>query len=280
MIVWLASYPTSGNTFVRSLLSSYIFSNDGNFNFELLKNIKQFPDNLLFEQLGVNTDNEIEMYQNYINSQKIFNNKDSIRFLKTHSCFVNKEGFRFTDGHNTLGVIYIVRDPRNIVTSFSHHFQQTPKQSLESILSHQYLGKTSEKHALTYLASWKYHYNSWKVFEDYNRYLLIRYEDLISDTEQTFLKILKFISLLAKKKFTLDKDKFRNTLNTTKFDKMQKLEASESFDEAKINMKTGEKIKFFNLGADNNWKKILDKDFADKLSEIFKDDLNEIGYRS
>ena len=62
---------------------------------------------------------------------------DSIRFLKTQSCFVNKEGFRFTDGHNTLGVIYIVRDPRNIITSFTHHFQQTPKQSLESLLSHQ-----------------------------------------------------------------------------------------------------------------------------------------------
>ena len=39
-------------------------------------------------------------------------------------------------------------------------------------------------------------------------------------------------------------------------------------------------IPFFNLGPDNNWKKILDKGFADKLSEIFKDDLNEIGYRS
>ena len=82
MIVWLASYPKSGNTFVRSLLSSYLFSEDGNFNFELLTNIKQFPDNSLFKQLGVDTDNEEEMCKNYINSQKIFNKKDSIRFLK------------------------------------------------------------------------------------------------------------------------------------------------------------------------------------------------------
>ena len=41
MIIWLASYPKSGNTFVRSLLSSYIFSKDGNFNFELLKEIPE-----------------------------------------------------------------------------------------------------------------------------------------------------------------------------------------------------------------------------------------------
>ena len=71
------------------------------------------------------------MYKNYINSQKIFNKKDSIRFLKTHSCFVNTNKFKFTDRHNTLGVIYIVRDPRNIVTSFSHHFQITEEQSLK-----------------------------------------------------------------------------------------------------------------------------------------------------
>ena len=91
MIIWLASYPKSGNTYVRSLLSSYIFSKDGNFNFELLKNIKQFPDNFWFKKLGIDTNNENEMYKNYINAQKLFNNEKSIRFLKTHSSFVFKK---------------------------------------------------------------------------------------------------------------------------------------------------------------------------------------------
>ena len=43
MIIWLASYPKSGNTWLRSLLSSYFFTNDGSFNFNILKNIDQFP---------------------------------------------------------------------------------------------------------------------------------------------------------------------------------------------------------------------------------------------
>ena len=43
MIIWLASYPKSGNTWLRSLLSSYYFSTNGEFNFELLKKIDQFP---------------------------------------------------------------------------------------------------------------------------------------------------------------------------------------------------------------------------------------------
>ena len=278
MIIWLASYPKSGNTFVRSFLSSYVFSKDGIFNFELLKNIKQFPDNSLFEKIGVDTKNQEEMNKNYINSQKVFYNEKSIRFLKTHSCFVNKEGFRFTDGHNTLGVIYIVRDPRNIVTSFSHHFQQSVEESSEALITHKYLGKDSELHCTTYVGSWKYHYNSWKVFEKYNRYLLIKYEDLINNREKTFLKILKFIAHLGKVKFSLDNEKFNNTLKSTSFDQVQKLEEQNSFAEAKVNKNTGKKIKFFNLGVKNDWKKLLDVKIKDKLEKELQNEMKELNY--
>ena len=278
MIIWLASYPKSGNTFVRSLLSSYIFSKNGDFNFELLNNIKQFPDNSLFKEIGVDINNEDEMFKNYINSQKVFNEKKTIRFLKTHSCFVNSKDFKFTDRHNTLGVIYIVRDPRNIINSFSHHFQQTPKQSFETLLSHQYLGKTSEKHCLTYVGSWKYHYNSWKVYEKFNRYCLIKYEDLVNDTEKTFFKILKFIAHLGRVKFTYDKDKFINTIKTTDFKNMQKMEERETFSEAKENAKTGEKIKFFNLGVKNDWKKLLDKEIKENLEKELEVEMRELNY--
>ena len=277
MIVWLASYPKSGNTFVRSLLSSYIFSKDGNFSFELLKNIKQFPDRSLFKRIGVDINNDDEMYKNYINTQKIFNKKDTIRFLKTHSCFVNTKTFQFTDRHNTLGVIYVVRDPRNVITSYSHHFQKTPQESLELLLSHQIL-KKDDRHCTTYLGSWKYHYNSWKVFRRFNKYLLVRYEDLISDTEKTFLNILKFIAHLGRVKFSLDKEKFENTLKTTGFEKMRALESKESFAEAKEDKNTGKKIKFFNMGIKNDWKKLLDKNIRESLDKELADEMRELNY--
>ena len=139
MIIWLASYPKSENDFARSLLSSYIFSKDGSFHSELLENIDLFPSNSLFNQLGVNINNEDEMYENYINSQKILNKKDSIMFLKTHSCFVNTNKFKFTDRHNTLGVIYIVREPRNIIPSHTQDFKITEDQSLKFLLSETFL---------------------------------------------------------------------------------------------------------------------------------------------
>ena len=220
MIIWLASYPQSGNNFVRSLLSSYIFSQDGIFDTNLLENIDLFPNNSLFKQLGVNINNEDEMYRNYINSQKILNKKDSIIFFKTHSCFVNTDKFKFTDRHNTLGVIYIVRDPRNIIPSHSQDFKITEEQSLKYLLSETFLGKESQSYCTTYLGSWKNHYNSWKVFRRFNKYLLVRYEDLINETEKTFLNILKFIAHLGRVNFTLDKKKFENSLKTVEIGKM------------------------------------------------------------
>ena len=277
MIVWLASYPKSGNTFLRSLLASYIFSKDGNFNFELLKNIKQYPAKSLFKHLGVDTDNDEEMYKNYINTQKIFNKKNSIRFLKTHSCFMNTKTFQFTDRHNTLGVIYIVRDPRNIVSSYSHHFQKTPHESFECLLSHQVLPKDA-RHCTTYLGSWKFHYNSWKVFRRFNKYLLVRYEDLINDTEKTFLNILKFIAHLGRVKFTYDKEKFENSIKSTEFENLQTMEAKESFTEAKEDKKTGKKIRFFNMGIKNDWKKILDEKIKNKLEKELGDEMKELNY--
>ena len=89
MFIWLASYPKSGNTLVRSLLSSYFFSEDGIYNFELIKNIKQFPNIKLFELIGVNIENEVEVVKNYIKAQEFINKENSVQFLKTHSCLFN-----------------------------------------------------------------------------------------------------------------------------------------------------------------------------------------------
>ena len=84
MIIWLASYPKSGNTFLRSLLSSFFFTNDGIFNFEVLNTIKQFPHYSLFKKIGVDLNNEKEVLENYIKSSRKFKKK-SLQFIKTHS---------------------------------------------------------------------------------------------------------------------------------------------------------------------------------------------------
>jgi len=79
MIIWIASYPKSGNTWVRSLLSSYYFSNDGNFHFNLLKNIDQYPQQKFFKQ-KINKPGEISNF--WESSQKEIVKKKKLFFLK------------------------------------------------------------------------------------------------------------------------------------------------------------------------------------------------------
>ena len=85
MIIWLASYPKSGNTLLRSMLAGYFFSTDGIYNFNLIKNIKQFPHGGLFQKMGIDIKNPNETIKNYIKAQESFNKKGSLQFLKTQS---------------------------------------------------------------------------------------------------------------------------------------------------------------------------------------------------
>ena len=278
MFVWLASYPKSGNTLVRSMLASYFFSDDGKFNFNLLNNILQFPYVGLFKKIGVDIKNEKEVIKNYIKVQQYINKKSSIQFLKTHSYLFNIDKNPFTNLNLTLGVVYIVRDPRNVLLSAANHNQVTQEQMFETMFKSHILGSKNSNNLITYNGTWASNYNSWKSFKNINKYLLIKYEDLVSDKENTFIKILNFIHKLNGSNFVLNEKKFKNIIETTDFQKMQKLEEQTGFVESMVNKKTGKKVKFFNLGSENKWEKFLNQDLQKKIEESFKDEMIELGY--
>ena len=284
MFVWLASYPKSGNTFVRSLLATYFFSNDGIFNFDLLKNIKQFPNIKLFENFGVNINDDDEIIKNYIKVQNTFCDKNSVQFLKTHSYlfnFYNK--YAFTNLKNSIGVIYIVRDPRNVVTSYSNFLNISVEQAAKNIINNIYIGGIKNKENISdrtkvWTGTWAQNFNSWKSFNYQDRHLLIKYEDLINDTEEAFLKILKFVNKLNNSKFKINDSKFKNVIKTVSFKNMKDLEKNFGFSESKFDEKSGKKIPFFNLGPENDWKKLLDQKIREKIEKAFRKEMIELNY--
>ena len=277
MIIWLASYPKSGNTFLRSLLASYFYSEDGEFEFEQLKKIEQFPVNENFEKIGINISDKFEVAKNYIKAQEEINKTKKISFWKTHSSFCklyNK--YNFSDLKNSLGVIYIVRDPRNVVSSFARHNSKSINETVELLTND--LATGNEKNEVeVYLGSWNFNYNSWKVFKNSNRYLLIRYEDLVSDTENVYIKILRFINDLSKLKSPININKIRKVVKSTTFSRMKKLEEEQGFEESKLN-DLGKTVKFFNLGPKNNWKNLLSSEIKNKIETSFQKEMLELGY--
>ncbi len=280
MIVWLASYPKSGNTLVRSMLSAYLFSKDGNFNFDLLKNIRKFPDFGVFKNLGVDITDENEVVKNYIYVQKEINKRDgnSVRFLKTHAALNDINGHKFTDLKNTLGAIYIVRDPRKIVLSYANHSQITLNESLDRLIELRTLGgeKDEQNQSVTHVGSWSSNYQSWKEFKKIKKYLLIKYEDLVSDPEKALISILEFTHKLSNAKFMLDEAKLKNVLNSTTFENLQNLEKKNSFPEA-IRGSDGKLITFFKYGKKNTGKN-LPKEINSKIEQVLSSEMKELGY--
>lgn len=278
MIIWLASYPKSGNTLLRSLLSAYFFSKDGNFEFEQLKNIKTFPRIGFFKDLGIDLNNENEIFKNYINAQKNINfgNKRKIIFLKTHSSYCKINNFPFTNSENTLGAIYVVRDPRNVVNSLSNHFSTNISDATNNLLGDMYQMEEGTS-CRTHIGKWNFHINSWKNFPK-KKFLFIKYEDLIINKKVIFEKILNFLETLTNSKFPLDNKKIQRAISTTEFNNMKNMEKEKGFHEASKNITTGEVNRFFNLGPNNDWQKSLSIELKEAIENNYRKEMTELGY--
>ena len=285
MIIWIASYPKSGNTWLRSLLCAYFFSQKGIFNFNLLDNIKQFSSkNLNLE--SVNESNyQTRVSKNWIPTQEIINSNKKINFLKTHNAICSINGNSFTNKKNTAACIYIVRDPRNVVTSISNHFNLNIFQSVDflknkkkiifpkkEIYKHQ---NNNDPEDFNFLGSWSEHYNSWKNV-NISPILIVKYEDLLKDTHKTFISVLEFLSTFIK--FNFDEDKLKNSINTTSFESLSKMEKKYGFIESSDSLKNHKKIRFFHLGKKNTWKNLLDKKVVKNIEQHFKKEMEILGY--
>jgi len=286
MIIWIASYPKSGNTWIRSLLSTYLFSKDGEFNFDLLKKIEQFSPSFfnLDQNVDKNINHQFRISKNWIPAQEIVNKDKKIHLYKTHNSLCNISGNFFTNRKNTAGAIYIARDPRNVVTSLSHHYNINTAEALNFIsnkrkiifpLNKNVSDSKNETVDFNFLSDWSNHYLSWKNI-NFCKIKIVKYEDFILNTKETFISILEYLSNFIEIK--INEKKINNAIRSTTFAKLSKLEDKEGFIES-INTNTkSKKTKFFNLGEKNNWRILLNKNIRKKIEINFKKEMLELKY--
>ena len=138
MIVWIASYPKSGNTWIRFFIISLLMGDKTRLNLNHLKAILAYPNVSQFENLISNFLDLNEVAKNWIPSQKKINSDNNLRFLKTHNMLGKLNNYQFTDNSNTLGAIHIVRDPRNIITSLKNHWSLSTYEETKKFLFNDY----------------------------------------------------------------------------------------------------------------------------------------------
>ena len=273
MIMWLASYPKSGNTWVRTILSALEYTVDGIYNPNNLSKIEKFPSKEFFHEFTDKFHDIHELKKFWIYSQQKINLKNSFTYFKTHHLNCKMGAYPFTNNDNTAGCIYIIRDPRNVVTSFANHFNTNVIEAKNTMFN-VFMTGTEAPGIFELIGSWSQNYESWTKF--YKNHLLIKYENLILDPEKEIIKIINYINKF--KKLEVSREKIKNAIETTSFESLKKHEQEGNFKENITNKETNEKTTFFNLGKKNKWQDILDPSIAREIEEKFSREMKELGY--
>lgn len=284
-IIWLASYPKSGNTMVRAFLSAYFFTKDGilkdfsplknitSFNqFSNFKYIKDFPNINFFKK------NPESVSKYWLLNQKIINQKlnKEVIFFKTHSARIKYQSEYFTNNELTRLFIYIVRDPRSVVISSKLHYGfKNNFEAVKVLLSDKWVSYATEKPKLLpeFILSWKTNYLSWQNFyaKNKNKGIIIRFEDLASDPEKGFSILLKFLSNHLN--FSIDKTKLSNSIRSTYFDNLKFLEKKIGFEE-----KSKKSIQFFRQGKTDEWQTILEEELKKTILDNCEKEMLYLNY--
>ena len=262
------------------MVASLLYTDDGLFNSKILDNIPQFPDNKYFKGFTNNLEDFNEVKKYWTTAQNKINLDNKIKFFKTHHINCKIGEYSFTDKSNTLATIYIVRDPRNLVSSISNHFSKTIDESKKFLLTPKFLGgkeskeKQKKNYIPTLIGTWSEHYNFWT--KNNENLLLIKYEDLINNTGAELEKIAKFLKKFADIK--TNKEKNYNIIKSTSFDQLKNMEKKGLFKEGIVNKLSNEKVDFFRLGPKNKWEDNLEKDIQKELENAFEKEMIELGY--
>ena len=284
MIFWIASYPKSGNTWIRTLISSYYYTEDGIFKEKKIHNIDQFPQKKYFKDFKYDKTIVNDTARLWLKAQKKINLDKKLRFFKTHNAFGNLNGNPFTDNTNSIGAIYVVRDPRNVITSLKNHYELNDNQAYSWMINENnylYDIHNFEEDGYSdfqFISSWSTNYKSWKVQKKIP-IKIIKYEDLLKETYLIFKDLINFINMIVNNSEHINKDKLKKVIDSTLFDKLRKEEQDKGFTESVLSRDGKRKIPFFNLGPKNDWNKILNIKMVKKIEKVFAESMKDLSYK-
>ena len=276
-IIFIASYPKSGNTWARVLLSALLNNKEGKFEFDDLKKIYMFSQLIYFKKLKnykLDSNGNLDLdftINNWLNAQNIINNETAdSRFFKTHSIRGVINGKYFTDSSVCAGFIYISRDPRDIVISKAKYMSTSIDESINKLLYDEKVTVCPNR-VVEFVNTWQNHVISWYSFKDVPR-LIIKYEDMLNDTGKIIEQIIDFVNKYTTYNITKNAELISNILTTTNFKKLQNMEKKEGFEESSPHSP------FFRKGTSEQWKGELSTNQLNLIEKELNVPMKYLGY--
>jgi len=275
-IVWLASYPKSGNTWFRAFLTA-LLSTDNTVAINQLRLDYNFANSSFFERiadinpselLGTEIDEFKPAVVEYLSQQ---NQESDQLFVKIHEYFrLKKNGQAIIPTSCTLTALYFIRNPLDIVVSYAHHDTCSFDKVIDRMSKNYTLGliKTDPEffNIPEQLGSWSQHIQSWgnngKIPVE-----VIRYEDMHLHPLETFSKAVRAIGL------TETKEKITAAITASSFDALKAQENNTPFQE-----RTPESSSFFRQGKIGSWRAQLSSKQIQKVINDHQVVMQQFGY--
>lgn len=273
---WLASYPKSGNTWLR--LALWSLKNGGapvdfsaRLNFAPIASARGRFD----ERLGVEssdlTEEEITDLRPH-NYMMAAQETDEPMLCKVHDAWsLTATGLPLFPPAVTLGTIYVVRDPRDVVVSLSHHMSK-PLDSTVDFLSAPKAQLSSQTRELysqlpQRLTSWSRHVESW-LDAPGRPALLVRYEDMLADTLGELSRVTGYLGWDA------DDHALERAVAETHFNTLRGAEERQGFNETPQGVE-----RFFRQGQAGGWRDTLSAELAARVERDHGEVMERLGYR-
>jgi len=270
-ILWLASFPKSGNTWMRAFLANYLTNSEtpvgindlnrfatGDIGGELYAEIAGKP----AEQLS---DAGIHALRPQVH-RRLAAVRPGAVFVKTHAILTQLGGTPTITPEVTAAAIYIVRNPLDVAVSMIHHYGYGPEDAAAGVCFDEMEILPTGGRIPQRVSSWTNHVRAWRRARGLNL-TLVRYEDLVREPEAEFGKVLAAIGV------TPEPERVARAVRHSSFKVLAAQEQSDGFVE-----NSRSEARFFRAGGSGGWRDALTPDQVDQIIEKNRDAMVEIGY--
>jgi hypothetical protein len=273
---WLASYPKSGNTWMRILLTNYLRNTSEPADINKAKYSTIASSRIWFDEwAGIESsaldDSSIERLRPGVYRCMAREEQETI-YMKVHDAWSRVDcGEGMFPADITGGVVYILRNPLDMATSCAHHWGVSVEEATDNLCNPDFglarsLGGMADQLS-QHMGSWSGHVLSW-IDESELPVHLIRYEDMHRDPETFFGNVVRFCGL------PWDAERVRKAVAFSDFSELQRQESANGFKERSLRSPGP----FFRRGQVGSWREELPTLLAQRLIDVHGVTMKRFGY--
>lgn len=270
-IVWLASYPKSGNTWLRVFLANLIA---GGREAVPLNELPMYCEDEARPELWVavagrpSTEldlSELAALRPQVHA-RIAAHARGTRLVKTHNRAGTFDGHPLQNMTVTAGAIYVVRNPLDVAVSMTHHFGLTADEAIDRLGDERVATENNALFVSQILGSWSRHVKSWADIPS-ERVIVLRYEDLLAKPLKQFARAARLLGLAG------DRALIERAVRHSTFDTLASMERRHGFVEA-----SDKGTRFFRQGRMNQWRDILSREQVQRLVDSHREQMVRFRY--